>query len=96
MLTEETISTAADNTMKVMETFSLSESQAIMKYIMNKHFSSSTHPLNHLYPSQDLRVRAKVDEYLDWNHVGLRQITNRYAHLYYFDLLKGEKIDTKG
>ena len=49
------------------ETFSLFESHAIMRYL---HESRGTP--DHWYPV-DPKQRAKVNEYLDWHHLNLRQ-----------------------
>jgi len=68
--------------------FALAESSTIMRYIMNTRFAGNPE-LDHLYPSGDLQARAKVDEYLDWNHVGLRLNTNRYVKLHYFFIVRG-------
>ena len=38
-----------------------------MKYLHNTRGTP-----DHWYPHNDLRKRAKVDEYLDWHHNGLR------------------------
>ena len=75
--------------------FVLSESQAIMRYLMNTRFAGDSSPHDHLYPSKDMQARAKVEEYLDWNHVGLRLVTNRYAKLFYFNKVRGIPEDVE-
>jgi glutathione S-transferase len=78
----------------VSKPFTLSESSTIMRYIMNTRFAGNP-DFDHLYPSKDLQARAKVDEYLDWNHVGLRFNTNRYVKLHYFFIVRGQTPDPK-
>lgn len=41
-----------------------------------------------LYPKDDEKARAKIEEFMDWDHVGLRQITNKYVRLHYFDIVR--------
>nr|ADY80024.1 glutathione S-transferase theta 1b [Oplegnathus fasciatus] len=48
--------------------FILAESVAILKYMVQKHSSSVA---DHWYPA-DLQQRARVNEYLCWQHVNLR------------------------
>ena len=74
--------------------FSLAESSTIMRYLMNTIFSGNP-DYDHLYPSRDMQARAKVDEYLDWNHVELRFNTNRYVKLHYFFIVRGLTPDPK-
>ena len=50
----------------VDQDFSLSESHAILRYL-----HETRHCEDHWYPS-DLKKRAKVDQYLDWEHTHLR------------------------
>ncbi|KAG5668175.1 hypothetical protein PVAND_016125 [Polypedilum vanderplanki] len=59
----------------------LSESIAILRYLMSKYKSIP----DHFYPS-DIRARAAVDEYLEWQH-----INTRFSCGVYFQLRK--KID---
>ncbi|XP_022085884.1 glutathione S-transferase T1-like [Acanthaster planci] len=47
--------------------FKLSECMTILKYLAGKNKVA-----DHWYPA-DLKVRAKVDQYLDWHHTGLRK-----------------------
>lgn len=48
--------------------FVLTESIAILKYLVQKHSSSVA---DHWYPA-DLQQRARVNEYLSWQHMNLR------------------------
>ncbi|TDH13210.1 hypothetical protein EPR50_G00055220 [Perca flavescens] len=48
--------------------FILTESVAILKYLVQKHSSSVA---DHWYPA-DLQQRARVNEYLSWQHMNLR------------------------
>lgn len=55
-----------------------------------------------LYPKKDARKRARIDEYLDWHHVGLRQASNRLVFLKYFSkpykrevVLPSEKLEAQ-
>ncbi|XP_054630758.1 glutathione S-transferase theta-1a [Dunckerocampus dactyliophorus] len=48
--------------------FVLTESVAILQYLVQKHASSLP---DHWYPA-DLRQRARVNEYLSWQHMNLR------------------------
>ncbi|XP_010785251.1 glutathione S-transferase theta-1-like, partial [Notothenia coriiceps] len=48
--------------------FVLTESVAILKYMLQKHSSSLA---DHWYPA-DLQQRARVNEYLSWQHMNLR------------------------
>ena len=43
-------------------------SMAILKYLARKY-----HVADHWYP-EDLKVRAKIDQYLDWQHTGVRKV----------------------
>ena len=80
---------------KDRETFSIGESQAIIRYILNTISDSETAKrVDHLYPREDFVQRAKIDEYLDWNHVGLRQVTNTYAKEYFFTKIRGLPVNT--
>ncbi|XP_070760070.1 glutathione S-transferase theta-1a [Enoplosus armatus] len=46
--------------------FTLTESTAILKYLLQKHSAA-----DHWYPA-DLQPRARVNEYLSWQHMNLR------------------------
>ncbi|XP_029295641.1 glutathione S-transferase theta-1a [Cottoperca gobio] len=48
--------------------FVLTESVAILKYLVQKHSSSVA---DHWYPA-DLQQRSRVNEYLSWQHMNLR------------------------
>ncbi|XP_020514185.2 glutathione S-transferase theta-1a [Labrus bergylta] len=48
--------------------FILSESTAILKYLVQKHSSTVA---DHWFPA-DLQQRARVNEYLSWQHMNLR------------------------
>ena len=64
--------------------FALSESHAIMRYL------ALTRPgvEPSLYADKEPEQRARIDEYLDWHHVGLRFGTNRFVFLKYFSKLR--------
>ena len=66
--------------------FNLCESSTMMRYLSNQY-------PNALYP-EDFQERAKVEEFMDWNHVELRLVTNRYVRLHYFDIVRGKQILT--
>ena len=53
-----------------------------MRYLCNREGGSD------LYPKEDDRARAKIEEFMDWDHVGLRQVTNKYVRLHYFDIVR--------
>ena len=65
-----------DTTLPTMDDdgFALSESAAIMTYLVDKY-----HLPDHWYP-KDLQKRAKVDQYLHWHHNNLR----KEAKLFYY------------
>lgn len=65
--------------------FSLAESHSINRYLVK---TSENPKVKDLYP-KDPRLRAKVDEYLDWNHTNLRWGTNRFVFMKYFTKLRG-------
>ena len=65
----------------------MGESAAIMRYLANSRPDEID---QRLYPHDALRIRAKIDELLDWNHVGLRQGTNRLCYLKYFSFVRKE------
>lgn len=50
--------------------FVLSESHAIMRYLVEKYASEDLQ--KELYPASDIQVRAIVDSWLDWKHSNLR------------------------
>ncbi|KAM3610868.1 uncharacterized protein V6R79_009905 [Siganus canaliculatus] len=54
--------------------FVLTESVAILKYLVQKHSSKVA---DHWYPA-DLQQRARVNEYLAWQHSGLRTAGSKY------------------
>ena len=70
------------------ESFTLSESAAIMKYLVQSQVKDESQQ-DSLYPEDDLMKRAKIDEYLHWNDTGLRIGTNRYVFLKYFTKVRG-------
>ncbi len=51
----------------------LFESHAILKYLQ-----ASREKADHWYPKSDIKKRAKIDEYLDWHHGGLRSSSITY------------------
>ena len=69
--------------------FALSESHSIMRYLVET--SQDDKKIQQLYP-KDARARAKVDEYLDWNHTNLRWGTNRLVFMTYFTKLRGMNL----
>ena len=56
-----------------------------MRYLAN---TRPDHIPDHFYPSNDLRLRAKVDEYLDWHHLHLREGSVRLVFKKYFAFLR--------
>lgn len=52
--------------------FQLSESVAIFRYLANRNKIE-----DHWYPKDD-QVRARIDEYLEWQHVNTRQTCAQY------------------
>ena len=68
--------------------FTLAESHTINKYLIE---TSDQDGIQDLYP-RDSRARAKVDEYLDWNHSNLRLGTNRYVFMKFFTKLRGVNL----
>ncbi|XP_022085674.1 glutathione S-transferase theta-1-like [Acanthaster planci] len=51
----------------VDDDFKLSEGMAILKYLARRYKVA-----DHWYP-EDLKARAKIDQYLDWQHTGIRK-----------------------
>ncbi|XP_048467614.1 glutathione S-transferase theta-3-like [Rhincodon typus] len=51
--------------------FTLTESVAILKYLAGRYKTP-----DHWYPA-DLQSRARVDEYLDWQHTSLRPLAGK-------------------
>ena len=68
--------------------FNLSESHSIMRYLVETSQDEKIQQLNH----KDARARAKVDEYLDWNHTNLRWGTNRLVFMTYFMKIRGVNL----
>ena len=68
--------------------FNLSESHSIMRYLVE---TSQDENIQQLYP-KDARARAKVDEYLDWNHNNLRWGTNRLVFMTHFAKMRGMNL----
>ncbi|XP_055976587.1 glutathione S-transferase theta-1-like [Sorex fumeus] len=67
--------------------FTLSESVAILLYLARKY-----NVPDHWYP-QDLQARARVDEYLAWQHLGLRRSCLRALwHKVMFPVFLGELV----
>jgi len=70
--------------------FALTESVAIMKYLALKHKVP-----DHWYPS-DAKRQAKMDEYLNWQHLGLRARAAQYfLYKVLLPRLKGQPVDEK-
>ena len=59
----------------------LFESHAILK-----HLKSSRNCPEHWYPEKDIVRRAKIDEYMDWHHAGLRGPAIKYLIARFRDL----------
>lgn len=57
--------------------FQLSESVAIFRYLTSQHNID-----DHWYP-KDPKVRGRIDEYLEWQHVNTRQTCAQYFILTY-------------
>lgn len=64
--------------------FVLWESQAIMRYLADKHEASTWYPT-------ELKARARVDAWLDWNHTRLGPETGKIAFNTLFLGDKGDK-----
>ena len=62
--------------------FNMFESHAIMKYIcMSRKLD------DHWYPTsvnKDHKLKARIDNYLDWHHMGIRMGTGAYFFRTYF------------
>ena len=71
--------------------FNLSESHSIMRYLVE---TSQNERIQQLY-QKDARARAKVDEFLDWNHSNLRWGTNRLVFMSYFTKIRGTNITSE-
>eukprot|EP00347_Sterkiella_histriomuscorum_P023404 403334766 len=70
--------------------FNLFESHAILKYL-----KKSRECPDHWYPNQDIKLRAKVNEYMDWHHVGLRGTSMKYSILRFRELCNDQaQIDS--
>ncbi|XP_045448063.1 glutathione S-transferase theta-1 [Melitaea cinxia] len=70
--------------------FILTESVAIIKYLARENLI-----LESLYP-KDSKLQARVDEYLEWQHIGLRLHCAMYFRLKYIDpILFGRNPDPK-
>ena len=63
----------------------LFESHTILRYI-----HESRNLADHWYPRNDQRKRAKIDEYLDWHHNGLRLGAGGYIFRKYVSPLTGK------
>jgi glutathione S-transferase len=59
--------------------FYLSESHSIMKYIFNTRKDKFTQDLY----TDNFKIRAKIDEYLDWHHTNTRRITHYISSIMY-------------
>ena len=65
----------------------LYESHTILRYL---HQTRPDKMPDSLYPTKDLRKRAKIDEYLDWHHNGLRLGAGGYLFRKYVSPLTGK------
>ncbi|XP_033476517.2 glutathione S-transferase theta-1a [Epinephelus lanceolatus] len=69
--------------------FVLTESTAILKYMVQKHSSSVA---DHWFPA-DLQQRARVNEYLSWQHMNLRAHGSKVFLLRaFFPLIMGSEV----
>lgn len=59
--------------------FKLAESVAILRYLVREY---PTHVADHWYP-KDSKARARVDEYLEWQHMNTRLHCSSYFWLKY-------------
>nr|WGO51746.1 glutathione S-transferase theta 1 [Ectropis grisescens] len=70
--------------------FILTESVAIIKYLSRENVIPAT-----LYPKESKEM-ARVDEFLEWQHIGLRLHCSMYFRVIYLDpLVTGQKPDPK-
>ncbi|XP_046966199.1 glutathione S-transferase theta-1-like [Vanessa cardui] len=70
--------------------FSLSESVAIIKYLARENLIPET-----LYPKES-KLQARVDEFLEWQHIELRLHCAMYFRTKYLDpIMFGKKNDEK-
>lgn len=63
--------------------FTLAESHAIMRYLTERHPEN----IGNLYPKDNLLVRAKIDEYLDFHHTNTRKVS-----YYVFNLIFAKQL----
>ena len=70
--------------------YAIAESSTIMRYLSDTNGSPIPEGL---YPktTENPQLRVKIDQMLDWNHVGLRYQSNRLVFLKYF--VKLRKLD---
>ncbi|XP_034086026.1 glutathione S-transferase theta-1a [Gymnodraco acuticeps] len=68
--------------------FILTESVAILKYMLQKHSSSLA---DHWYPA-DLQQRARVNEYLSWQHMNLRAHGSTVFLMALFPVIMGSEV----
>uniref|UniRef100_U5ESX6 glutathione transferase n=1 Tax=Corethrella appendiculata TaxID=1370023 RepID=U5ESX6_9DIPT len=66
--------------------FKLSESVAIFRYLMREYKIP-----DHWYP-KDSKVRAKVDEYLEWQHINTRLACARYFQAIWLKPKMGQTV----
>jgi len=72
----------------VEDDFKLSECMTILKYLAGKYKAA-----DHWYPA-DLKVRARVDELLDWLHTGLRPVgIDVFFDMIFTPMMSGKPID---
>ncbi|KAL0882941.1 hypothetical protein ABMA27_016440 [Loxostege sticticalis] len=67
--------------------FLLTESVAIVKYLAREKIIPES-----LYPV-DSKQQARVDEFLEWHHIGLRLHCTTYFRVKYMDPLFGKKME---
>jgi len=68
--------------------FKLSECMTILKYLATKYKVA-----DHWYPAE-LKARARVDEYLDWHHTGIRKAgVNYFVSVVLTPLMTGGPAD---
>ncbi|KAL4716694.1 hypothetical protein ACJJTC_004813 [Scirpophaga incertulas] len=69
--------------------FILTESVAIVKYLAYRRIIPES-----LYP-HDIEKQARVDEFLEWHHIGLRLHCAMYFRAKYLEPLLGKKNDER-
>ena len=72
----------ADGTERVVDLY---ESHSMLRYLHETRGCA-----DHWYPRKDMRLRAKIDEYLDWHHTGIRLGAGGYVFRKYMTPLTGK------